>query len=241
LALIAWCEKWRKRSPLNGRQLSPTYHSPPQASRRQIAPALPSLERDGIFRVSCAFGDHGLKSSIYSPSTAVSTRSTLADQTPAGKLCADPFHFVTKLKDFSLKYCVIPLGPARGAAARPWRNFAALRLPNRGSSSTGAIEKGRGFELSIERVTASSDNRRKATKGATALLRLAPLLFLAACGPSSEQEQDMAQCRNQALKGSSSADGVERSCMVRKGYHFMAVLKDCGGVDPYGNAGCYAR
>jgi hypothetical protein len=123
---------------------------------------------------------------------------------------------------------------------RHGRNLAALRLPI-GQPFDGAIEKGRGFEPSIERVTAPSDIRGKATKGARAFLRLAPLLFLAACGPSSEQEQDMAQCRNQAIKSSSSADGVERSCMVRKGYHFMAVLKDCGGADPYGNAGCYAR
>jgi hypothetical protein len=92
-------------------------------------------------------------------------------------------------------------------------------------------------------MTALCSHGRRTTQGLKALLRLAPLVFLTACGPSSEQEQDMAQCRSKALKSASSTgvEGVERSCMMGKGYHFTAVLKGCGGDDPYGNAACYSR
>jgi hypothetical protein len=92
-------------------------------------------------------------------------------------------------------------------------------------------------------MTKLNRSRGNVGRRLTALLRVAPVLFLAACGPSSEQEDDMAQCRGKALKTVAAVgpEGIERSCMLSKGYHFYAALKDCGDVEPYANAACYSR
>ena len=88
-----------------------------------------------------------------------------------------------------------------------------------------------------------NQNRENVTRCVTALLRLAPFLFLVACGPSSQQEGDMAQCRGKALKtvANEGPEGIERGCMLSKGYHFYASLKGCGSDEPYANAACYSR